>query len=122
MLDFFRDLYLETHGIDSQKAEKERKAKQEEKRKTYHLFTGKTRVLLICMAVLFIVIQTFNFPRIVGRGIFFVLTSIFLCVIAIAAIVLLLINRKKTQIAAAVLVGIFAVLEYAFMVSLIYLE
>ena len=121
MLDFFRDLYLESHGIDSKEAEKERQMKRQQKREKYILFTGKTKAVLIAMAVLFVIMQSFQIPVVFERGIGFLIADISLCIIAIVAAVLLLIRRKKTEIAAAILIAIFAVAEYCYMLSFILL-
>lgn len=117
MLDFFRDLYLETHGIDSEKAETERKAKAQKKRMGYILFSGRTKAMLLIMGVIFLVLQAVQARATLERGIGFLIADVSLCFMVIAAGILLLINRKKAQIAAAVLIAVFAVCEYLYMLS-----
>ena len=122
MFDFFRDLYLETHGIDSEKAETERKLKAQRKRREYIIFSGRTKAVIIIMAIALIVIQTVQAAAILERGIVFLLTDIFLCLLALTAVILLLIRKRKTEIAAAVVIGVFAVCEYAYMLSFFLLD
>ena len=114
MFDFFKDIYLETHGIDSSRAMKENEEKKEKK----FLFSRKTKAIIIIMAVIFILMQIFQIMALIEKGgIELLAATIFLCMMAMAIVILLFIRNKKTEIAAAVLVGVFIVLDYAYMTA-----
>lgn len=117
MFDFFRDLYFETHGIDSEEAEKERAIKKQKKRKTYFYFPGRIKALIIGMGILFLALQMFQIKATAARGIMYLLATIMLCVLAVVIMILLLMKNKRAEFTAAILLGVFIVCEYLLMLA-----
>lgn len=114
VFDFFRDMYFEAGGVDSKKADLERKLKTQEKRKSYLIFSPKMKFLIAVMGVLYLVIQIAIFKETLTEGMFGVIATIILSCVDISCLVLLFLKGKKFEIAAAILMLIFVFGQYLY--------
>ena len=60
MFDFFRDIYLESVGIDTEQAEKERKEKQEKKKRERFIFTKSTKTIVYFLGIIYLFLAGFG--------------------------------------------------------------
>ena len=114
MFDFFRDVYLEMQGIDSAEAEKERKEKKREKNADRILLPKSIKVTVYVMGVVFLILQATQIKFTAAKGITSCFITAGLCALAVAAMVLISIRKKQTEIVGTVLVVLFIFLMYLF--------
>lgn len=114
VFDFFRDMYFEAGGVDSKKADLERKLKAQEKRKSYLIFSPKMKLLIAVMGVLYLAIQIAIFKETLTEGMFGVVVTIILSCVDILCIVFLFLKGKKFEIAAAILMIAFVFGQYLY--------
>lgn len=115
MFDFFRDIALEVGGIDSKAAKEERREKAENKRKERFIFSKTAKVVAFAFGVFYLLIAGLNVSMmkqtgnvdLVGIVRFSVLT-----ICDIAAMICLAIGKKKTEIAALILIVLFIIGQY----------
>lgn len=115
MFDLFHDMYLEIGGVDSEAARKERAEKAKNKRKSHIIFTPTTKAVIVLMGLVFLGVQLAIFKETVAKGVWYIIATCLLCLLAIAVMICILIKRRQTEITAAILIAIFIIGEYAYM-------
>lgn len=121
MFDFFRDIYLELNGVDSDAAEKERQAKKEQKRKERFIFSGSAKVVAFILGILYLLLAGSSLSLLIESGsldVFKIIRYVFLILCDIAALVCLAIKKKKTELAALIVMIIFILVQYFTMILL----
>ena len=115
MFDFFKDLYYELNGIDSNAVAEERKNKLIEKRKNRFIFSTKAKIIVVVFGILYLVIMGLNVAGLKetgGLSVGFVLRTLLLVAVDISCLVCLLIGKKKMEIAALILIIVFVITQY----------
>lgn len=115
--DLLRDITLEMMGIDSKLAEREREEKKqirENKKNEKFIFSKKTKAIIFIFGILYLVIGGFNMRYIKGHEnvVLVILKFILLSAVDIVGLICLAIGKRKTEIAAFVLVIIFIFAMY----------
>ena len=115
MFDFFKDVYLEARGIDSDVAKAERDARLEEKKKSRFIFSKGGKLIVFAFGIFYLIVSALNISVLKSTGALTagkILQIIFLSGCDIACLVCLLVGKKKTEIAALILVIVFVVAFY----------
>ena len=115
MFDFFRDIALEMSGIDSKAAKEEREEKREEKRKQRFIFSRSAKVITFVFGILYLIVAGLNIAMMKQSGTMEFVSIIrfsLLTICDIAAMVCLAIGKKKTEIAALILIFVFLIGQY----------
>lgn len=112
MFEFFKDIYLESNGIDVQQYKKNKLLQQQEKKKKDKdiIFPKTIKRLIIVMDILYIFIACANIYILVTYGgeLLYILKFVFLSLLALSVIVLLMLRNKKAEQIAIILICIFA--------------
>lgn len=118
MFDFFRDIILESRGIDSKKAEIERLEKKKEKDKDKIIFSSGLRVTIYVVGIMFAITTIVTLPTLlVVKSYLLFARAIIQILLDFAIMVLVKIHTKKSEIIALGLIAIFFVLQYSTMVT-----
>ena len=115
MFEFFKDMYLELKGIDSEAAAEERRRKEDEKRKNRFIFSGSAKAVTFVVGILYLVIAGILIALMVETGalnIAKLICYVFLILCDLSALICLAVGNKKTEIAAVILIGIFILMMY----------
>ena len=115
MFDFFRDIALEMSGIDSKSAQEQREEKREEKRKNRFIFSKSAKGIVFIFGVFYLIVVWLNVSVMKQSGSFEIASLIRFAVLSIcdiAAMVCLVIGKKKAEIIALVLIFLFLVGQY----------
>lgn len=112
MFDFFKDAYLEAHGVDVDVARKERKERG--KGSGRESFPGRAKAVIITMGCIFLVMQASQAVALLEGGVGSLVWAVAMCVLDLAIIILLLVKGRKFKVAAAILIVAFIVLECAY--------
>lgn len=115
MFDFFRDMYFEYRGVDSNAAKEERENKLKEKKKDKFIFSKSSKVIVFVLGILYLIIAWFNvatMKEIGALNAYKVIRLLFLTSCDIASLVCLAISKKKTEIAALILILVFVLTQY----------
>lgn len=115
MFDFFRDIYFELNGIDSVEAEKIRKEKIEKKREKKNIFSRSMKVVIFILGILYLVMAGFNIITMKennGLNAYLVIRFVFLILCDVAGLICLALGKKKSEIAALILIVIFMLTQY----------
>lgn len=113
MFDFFKDVYLETQGIDSDKARKIREERQEIKKLDRYIFSKKMKISISFLAIIYLILVfiTFKFG-VTNLSLMNIIKYIILSLTSLSVIVLFLFKSKKTEIIALGLIIIFIIGNY----------
>lgn len=115
MFDFFRDMILEASGIDSKAAAEERKERKEAAKKERFIFSKGAKVIVYVMGAIYLAVAWIGMAAMIQAGTmdaFRIIRFIFLVGCDIASIICLAIGKKKTEIAALILIILFVVSQY----------
>ena len=114
MLDFIKDIVLETQGIDTEKVHKEKIKKEEEKRSKYYLLSNRTKIIIFIFGIIYLSMEMMNIIISWEKNgmIFIRAKGIILSFIDIAVLVLLTQKNKKAEILAIILSVIFITSMY----------
>lgn len=115
MFDFFRDVILEASGIDSDAAAEERNAKREARKKDRFIFSVGAKVMAFILGIIYLIIAWFGIAAGAKSGsldAFKIIRFVFLSGCDIACLVCLAVGKKKTEIAALILMILFVVGQY----------
>lgn len=121
MFEFFKDMYLELKGIDSAAAAEERRRQEAEKQKRRFIFSGSAKVLTFVVGILYLLIAGILIALMVETGslsIDKIVCNAFLILCDLATLICLAVGKKKTEIAALILIGVFMLMMY---ISVFYL-
>lgn len=114
MLDFFRDIYLEAKGIDCNQAQLERIKRKKEKEQNKIILSSGVKTLIYILGVLFLISGVGTFPFIFKWGNwFYIIRNTIQIILDVAILICVSIHKKKTEIIAIVLIGIFIMLQYS---------
>ena len=114
MFDFFKDVYLEAKGIDSDAIKKERlQIKNKTKEKKY-IFSSKTKVLIIILGIVYFFISTASLSILKFQKDMIMLSIKFLIlsIMDLAIITCLMIPKKKAEIIALIIIIVFVIITY----------
>lgn len=114
MFDFLRDIYLETHGINSAAAEKIRNEKYETKRLNRYIFSNKMRVLVYILGLLYIVLAVSNIrlQKAADNYELLCIRYVGLVFIDIATCICLISGRRKGEIIALIGIVLFVLINF----------
>lgn len=115
MFDFFKDIYYELNGIDSNSIQEERRKKREEKRKERFIFSKSAKVIVFIFGILYLIVGIINMTIMKENAAWNVVQIIRLMLLSIcdiACLVCLSIGKKKTEIIALILIFVFIVVQY----------
>lgn len=115
MFDFFRDLYLESRGIDSFAAEKLRKKKKEIKIEKRFIFTKKMKALIIFLGILYLFIAISSLFTLRDGDILFYIKYFIFFILDIIICISLILGTKKCEIIALVGIVIFIFGNYLYL-------
>lgn len=114
-IDVIRDATLEANGIDSQKARLQREQKKLDKKKKKYIFSGKMKVLIFVVGILYLGIGVLNLVTLKSAGgldFLSVLRIILLSALDIACLVCLGSRKKKGEVIALILIIVFVLAQY----------
>lgn len=119
MFDFFRDIVLEAQGIDSSAAAKERSERQKEekmlRKKQRIIFSKGAKILIFIFGILYLIVAGFGIVAMkqsMALNVYQLIRSITLISCDIAALICLIVNKKKAEVAALILIIVFLIAQY----------
>lgn len=114
MFEYFRDIYLESQGIDCLAAEKIRNEKKEIKRLERYLFTKKMKALVIVLGIIYLAIAGGNLYALKGSSDMWLVYLRYggLSALDIAICMALIFGKKKGEIVAIIGIFIFILINY----------
>lgn len=112
MFDFFKDAYLEAHGVDIDVARKERKERWE-REGGKESFPGRTKAIIITMGITFLIMQASQVVALLDEGVGSLVWAAAMCALDLTIIILVLRKGRKVKVVAAILITVFIVLECA---------
>lgn len=114
MFDWFVDTAMQLRGIDAKKVRREKEEKKRLREADKFIFSQKSKIVIAVMGVLYLIMTVSLVAATKGEGLSmaYMIKSLFLGLIDIAALVAMLIGKKKGEIIAAVLVVIFVATMY----------
>lgn len=112
MFEFFKNQYLEMHGIDTDLVKKEKEQKEREKREK-HFLSLPVKIGMDIISGIYIVSMFFVCKDAISNGkIYYVVLHLLMVILCTTSIILTLLKKKKTEIAGAICFAIFAFLVY----------
>lgn len=115
MFDFFKDMYLELEGIDREAIEEKEREKSEKKKNEKIIFSRGTKIIVYAVGILYLIMSIsiiYLAVRTKTVNAYMVLRYAVIDLIDIACLICLTIKKKKTEIAALVLMIAFMVVQY----------
>lgn len=113
VFDFFKDVYLEAQGIDSDEARKVREERKEIKKLGRYIFSKKMKISISFLAIIYLILVFITFKLGVNSlSVMNVIKYIILSLISLSVVVLFLFKSKKTEIIALVLIIVFITGNY----------
>ncbi|MBD5403021.1 hypothetical protein HDR58_09560 [bacterium] len=113
MFDWFREIGEELGGIDSVAAKKERMEKKEKERLNTFIFSGKMKLLIICLGILYIIMSGSTIKTLIAEGrIAIIIKRIVMMINAAIVIFALCFGKKKGEIVALIGAFIFVLLLF----------
>lgn len=113
VLEFLKDLYLETQGLDVEKMKEERYEKIELERSQRIILSAKTKKYIIIMAAIFIIIHLLSVVLSGMTGdVASLIKSVFMCILAFITIICFLIKSKQAEVAGIVCTVAVVVLSF----------
>lgn len=115
MFDFFKEIYLEAKGVDVKALNDEKKREREEKKKNKLIFSTSTKIIIYVFGILYLFVAGVSIVLLKESGsldLYNVIRFIFISLCDIAALICLAVGKKKTEIAALILIVLFMITQY----------
>jgi len=113
MFDFFRDILLESQGIDSDKAQREKQGKREQKKLARFIFSRSAKTFIYIVGGFYIALAVFNIVSLWGtESKLSIVKYVFLSLVDLSILVSLAINKKRSEIYALIVIVVFLILLY----------
>lgn len=115
MFEFFKDVYAEINGLDSDKIREEKRNTKNQMVKEKKIFNRTTKIIITVVGVLYLVLSFINISVIIRNGFTpMIVKYVLLSMLSIVVMIIIHFKKKEFQIASLIGIAVFIIVNFTF--------